>query len=283
MGSVRRKWTWHSNQAYKITFMWRKNRPTQAIPPRVKIWLKSKANFTSRCYCSCRHRCCWCCSVDKDVLQSLPNGSFDRRHKISSVRKREKMCYHNKNNNKVIWFGFGPIFAAENDILYNICVGMMGEKTGTHSYTQARAHTHELEHQIYFMFCFVPKNTSEVRIQHSAMSFTCVSEAKQKWRTFQEMPKQADEAHTMCKLMWFVVLLQAIQTFKTMSLFSSPESLPRSRSTEKHSTLFHLYHAIHLIRFKWFTQKEIIIIRCSTPNTLCYLHSYSINKEKKIG
>lgn len=89
--------------------------------------------------------------------------------------------------------------------------------------------------------------------------------------------------HTMCKLMWFVVLLQAILTFKTMSLFSSPELLPRSRSTEKHSTLFHLYHAIHLIRFKWFTQKEIVIIRCSTPNTLCYLQSYSINKEKKLA
>lgn len=154
-----------AQQSSVCYFMWRKNRPTQAIPPRVKIWLKSKTNFTSRCYCSCRHRCCWCCLVDKDVLQSLSNGSFDRRHKISSVRKREKMCYHNKNNNKVIWFGFGPIFAAENDILYNICVGMMGEK-------RARTHTHTCVHtptssSTKFISCFVSYQRIQVKYEYN--------------------------------------------------------------------------------------------------------------------
>lgn len=62
--------------------------------------------------------------VDKDVLRS-PSRLFDRRKNFSGP-KGKKMCYHNENNiiSKVIWYE--PNFVAENEILYDICVGIMG-------------------------------------------------------------------------------------------------------------------------------------------------------------
>lgn len=95
--------------------------------------------------------------VDKDVLQSV-SRFFCPKTTFPLVRKG-KMCYQNnnsKNNNKVIWLG--TIFAAENEIWYDICVLVLREKK-----KQARTHTHPRAHERHEfiscdLFCFVPKN-----------------------------------------------------------------------------------------------------------------------------
>lgn len=64
---------------------------------------------------------------------------------------------------------------------------------------------------------------------------------------------------TMCKLMWFVVLLQAIQNIQNnvifcLFFFSSGVATGALTAEKNSSALFHLYNAIRFIRFKWFTK-----------------------------
>lgn len=92
------------------------------------------------------------------------------------------------------------IFAAENVILYDICVLVLWgkkEETGTHSHTHQ--HEHENEHRIYFM-CFTSyqriwgkHNTNNIRlcVLHVSLCYEI------KVANISRDAEQADEAHNV--------------------------------------------------------------------------------------
>lgn len=138
LGSLKMNVAQQSSVCY---FMWRKNRPTQAIPPRVKIWLKSKTNFTSRRYCSCRHRCCWCCSVDKDVLQSLSNVPLTEDTKFLRSGRGKKCVTITKTTTRSYGSVLGRFLLPKMIYCTTYVLVWWGKKRArTHTHTRACTH-----------------------------------------------------------------------------------------------------------------------------------------------
>lgn len=167
--------------------------------------------------------------VDKDVLQSV-SRFFCPKTTFPLVRKG-KMCYQNnnsKNNNKVIWLG--TIFAAENEIWYDICVLVLREKK---KQARTHAHTHTHEHtsatNLFHVICFVSyrRILGKHNTTHTTWScefYMCPSAANQRWQTFQERQwtsRWSAQCVNWCDLLY---CYKRYKTFKTMSFFACSSS-----------------------------------------------------------
>lgn len=152
------------------------------------------------------------------MLQSL-SRSFDRRQKFFLGPKGKKMCYHYTRPTTQGHMAWADFCCRKWNIVQHMCVGNMGENGHAPVHTCTHIPTSTSTKFISSCCCFVSRNISIQLWGLHVFQIQNKSVANNPGDAQNKLMKR-----TMCKLMWFVVLLQAIQTFKTMSFFLSENS-----------------------------------------------------------